>query len=110
MQYAKATNSPPEKATGFLAGIFAFIYLSCEVVLKLVAGPAFAAATGNSLSSPGVVALFSGYSVVCVVACIGVMFIPDVPIPIGNSRMPWCVIIIIVVVALRCTDARVRLA
>jgi hypothetical protein len=74
-----------------LAGIFAFIYLTCEVVLKLVAQPAFNSVSGAPVttSSPGVVALFGGYAVVCVVSCIGVMFIPDVPIPIGNSKTPW---------------------
>ena len=73
LQYALATNSPKEKATGLFAGIFAFTYLGCEVLLKLVAKPAFSVPEGQAvtLESPGVVELFSAYSLVSIVSCIG---------------------------------------
>mgnify|MGYP006902797119 CR=1 FL=1 len=54
-----------------------------QVLLKLVAKPAFAASDDGeaiTLQSPGVVALFCVYSVVSIVSCIGIMFIPEVPV------------------------------
>lgn len=91
-QYAKATNSPREKSTGMFAGIFAFVYLSCEVLLKLIAKPAFTPPSDGSavtLRSPGVVALFSVYAIVAIVACIGIMFVPEVPVDAKAKKVPW---------------------
>ena len=85
------TNSTVDKASGMFAGIFAFVYLGCEVVLKLIAQPVFSVSTDEpvTLKSPGVVVLFSVYALVCLASCIGCMFIPDVPMPVRDVRMPW---------------------
>jgi len=87
-QYALATNSPQEKVTGLFAGIFAFCYLGCEVLLKIAAKPAFEG-DDISLQSTGVVGLFSGYAVVSIVSCIGIMFVPEIPVPTASAKTPW---------------------
>ena len=90
-QYAKVTNCTIDKATGLFAGVFAFVYLGCDVVLKLIAEPVFSVETDEpvTLQSPGVAVLFSVYALVCLASCIGCMFIPDVPMPVRDVRTPW---------------------